>query len=111
MAVESSTTSPPPQGLNPNNVSLPNYPDAHGSPQTVRIALGAAGGVVVVLGLAQLLLPMLAAQRVRSRTGALRGRAQRLRQRVPRIELLWGHAQSATVKAGDIDMSPSGSID
>ena len=37
-----------------------------GPRRSTRIALGAVGGVVVLLGLAQLLLPKLAAQRVRS---------------------------------------------
>lgn len=78
-----------------------------GRRRSIRIALGAAGGVVVVLGLAQLLLPMLAAQRVRSelaRYGTVRSVSV---SAFPAVELLWGHAQSATVKAGDIDMSPS----
>ncbi len=72
-----------------------------------RIALGAAGTVVVLLGLAQLLLPRLAAQRVRSelaRYGTVRSVSV---SAFPAVELLWGHAQSATVSAGDIDMSPA----
>src|ERR1700727_2448384 len=72
-----------------------------------RIALGAVGGVVVALGLAQLLLPKLAAQRVRSELahyGVVRSISV---SAFPAIELLWGHAQSATVSAGALDMSPA----
>jgi hypothetical protein len=72
-----------------------------------RIALGVVGGVVLVLGLAQLLLPKLAAQRVRSelaRYGVVHSVSV---SAFPAVELLWGHAQSATVSAGDIDMSPA----
>jgi DUF2993 family protein len=78
-----------------------------GRRRSIRIALGLAGGVVVVLGLAQLLLPKLAAQRVRSelaRYGVVRSVAV---SAFPAVELLWGHAQSANVSAGNIDMSPA----
>lgn len=78
-----------------------------GPRRSTRIALGAVGGVVVVLGLAQLLLPKLAAQRVRSelaRYGVVRSVSV---SAFPAVELLWGHAQSANVSAGDIDMSPA----
>jgi hypothetical protein len=66
-----------------------------------------AGGVVVVLGLAQLLLPGLAAQRVRdelSRYGTVRSATINA---FPAVELLWGHAQSATVTVGQLDMGLS----
>lgn len=60
---------------------------------------------MVVLGLAQLLLPRLAAQRVRSqiaRYGVVRSASV---SAFPAIELLWGDAQSATVSAADLDMT------
>ena len=78
-----------------------------GRRRSIRIALGAAGGVVVLLGLAQLLLPKLAAQRVRSelaRYGVVHSVSV---SAFPAVELLWGHAQSANVSAGNIDMSPT----
>ncbi len=71
------------------------------------IALGVVGGVVVVLGLAQLLLPRLAAQRVRSqieRFGVVHSASV---SAFPAIELLWGDAQSVTVSAAHLDMTPA----
>lgn len=73
----------------------------------IRIALGIAGAVVAVLGLAQLLLPGLAAQRVRSqlaRYGVVRSATV---SAFPAIELLWGDAQSATIDAASIAMTPT----
>jgi hypothetical protein len=72
-----------------------------------RIALGTAGGVVVVLVLAQLVLPGLAARIARdqiAKYGAVRGVSLRA---FPAIELLWGRAESARVRAGDLRMSIS----
>lgn len=63
--------------------------------------------MLVLLGLAQLLLPKLAAQRVRSELahyGVVRSVSV---SAFPAVELLWGHAQSANVSAGNIDMSPA----
>ena len=69
------------------------------------IALGTAGGIVAVLGLAQLLLPALAAQRVRSQLGRYGTVRSASVSAFPAIELLWGSAQSATVRAGSLHMS------
>lgn len=71
------------------------------------IALGVAGGAVVVLGLAQLLLPRLAAQRVRSQIGRYGVVHSASVSAFPAIELLWGDAQSATVSAANLDMTPA----
>jgi hypothetical protein len=60
--------------------------------------------VVAVLGLAQLLLPGIAAQRVRdelSRYGVVKSATV---SAFPAIELLWGGAQSASVSAGKLNM-------
>jgi hypothetical protein len=65
------------------------------------IALGMAGLVLLVLVLAQLVLPGIAADRLRdqlARTGTV------LSVKVsafPAIELLWGHADSVVVRLGD----------
>jgi hypothetical protein len=72
-----------------------------------RIALGTASGIVVVLGLAQLVLPGLAAQRVRDQLGRYGVVRSATVNAFPAIELLWGHAQSATVRAGSLGMSAS----
>ncbi len=71
----------------------------------LRIALVSTGGVVAVLGLAQLLLPVLAAQRVRSQLGRYGDVKSASVSAFPAIELLWGHAQSATARAGSLTMS------
>lgn len=75
--------------------------------KVVWIALGLAGGVVVVLGLAQLVLPRLAAQRVRSQIGRYGAVRSTSVSAFPAIELLWGDAQSATVSAGSLNMTPA----
>ena len=75
----------------------------HGRPK--RIALGVAIGVVVVLALAQLALPGIAARIARDQLGKY-GTVRSVRVRMfPAVELLWGHAQSATVRAGELRMS------
>ncbi len=71
----------------------------------LRIALVSTGGVVAVLGLAQLLLPVLAAQRVRSQLGRYGDVESASVSAFPAVELLWGHAQSATARAGSLRMS------
>jgi hypothetical protein len=72
-----------------------------------RIALVILGGIVAVLGLAQLLLPVLAAQRVRSQLGRYGTVRSASVSAFPAIELLWGSAQSATVSAGSLSMEPA----
>jgi hypothetical protein len=75
--------------------------------RAARIALGTAATIVVLLVLAQLLLPGLAAQRVRdelARYGVVHSATV---SAFPAIELLWGHAQSVRVSAGDLNMETS----
>jgi hypothetical protein len=77
------------------------------SRRAARVALGTAGGVVALLGLAQLLLPGIAAQRVRSQLGRYGAVRSVSVSAFPAIELLWGHAQSATVRAGALSIGVS----
>ena len=63
------------------------------------------GGVVAVLGLAQLLLPVLAAQRVRDELGRYGDVKSAAVSAFPAVELLWGSAQSVTARAGSLTMS------
>lgn len=73
--------------------------------RSVRIGLAAVGGVVVLLGLAQLLLPRLAAHLVRgelARYGTVHNVSV---SAFPAIELAWGHAQSVSISVGDVRMS------
>ncbi len=58
-----------------------------------------------MLGLAQLLLPGLAAQRVRSELAHYGVVHNVSISAFPAIELLWGHAQSASMSVGSIAMS------
>jgi hypothetical protein len=72
--------------------------------RATRIALGTAAAVVAALGLAQLLLPGLAAQGVRDeldRYGVVKSATV---SAFPAIELLWGCGQSASVSAENLDM-------
>jgi hypothetical protein len=72
-----------------------------------RIALGVAGVVVVLLVVAQLVLPSIAARIARDQIGKY-GAVRSVSVRAfPAIELLWGRAQSASVRAGDLRMSVS----
>ena len=75
--------------------------------RATRIALGAGGAIVVVLVVAQLALPAIAARIAREQLekyGTVRSVSVHA---FPAIELLWGHAQSATVQAGHLRMSTS----
>ncbi len=72
-----------------------------------RIGLGLAGAVLLVLVLAQLLLPWLAAKRVSSRVGRYGKVLSVSVSAWPAIELLWGHAGSVRVRAKSLALSPS----
>jgi hypothetical protein len=72
----------------------------------VRIALGALVAIVLVLVLAQLLLPGIAAERVRARVGKY-GTVESVSVKAwPAVKLLWGSADSVTVRAKSLRMSP-----
>jgi hypothetical protein len=62
---------------------------------------------VLVLVLAQVFLPAIAASRVRSRVGKY-GTVKSVTVKAwPAIKLLWGHADSVRVTAGNLTMSPA----
>jgi LmeA-like phospholipid-binding len=62
---------------------------------------------VLVLVLAQVFLPGLAANRISSRVGRY-GSVERVTVKAsPAIELLWGHADSVTVRARNLEVSPA----
>jgi hypothetical protein len=72
-----------------------------------RIAVVAAGVVVLLLVLAQLFLPGIAADRISSRL-ARYGHVQSVHVSAwPAIKLLWGHADSVRVRASDLVLAPS----
>lgn len=71
------------------------------------IAVGSAGAVVLVLALAQLLLPRLAASRIASRVGRY-GKVESVSVSAwPAVELLWGHAGSVDVRARSLSLTPA----
>jgi hypothetical protein len=71
-----------------------------------RIAAALAGAIALVLVLAQLFLPGIAASRISSRVGKYGTVKSVSVSAWPAIELLWGHADSVTVKAGRLRLSP-----
>jgi hypothetical protein len=80
---------------------------AGGEGKVGRLALGVALAVVVVLVLAQLLLPRIAASRVRARVGKYGTVRSVTVSAWPAVELLWGKADSVDVQAGSLRMSPA----
>jgi hypothetical protein len=73
----------------------------------VRIAAGLAGGLVLLLALAQLILPRLAASRISSRVGRY-GKVQSVSVSAwPAVELLWGHVGSVRVRAQSLALNPA----
>jgi LmeA-like phospholipid-binding len=75
--------------------------------RSTRIALGALGAIVVVLIVAQLVLPGIAARIARDQLGKYGTVREVSVHAFPAIALLWGRAQSATVRAGNLRMSDS----
>jgi hypothetical protein len=70
-----------------------------------RIAAWLAGAIVMMLVLAQLFLPAIAANRVRSRVQRYGTVKSVTVQAWPAVELLWGKAESVNVKAGSLSLS------
>jgi hypothetical protein len=71
-----------------------------------RIAAGLAGAIALLLVLAQLFLPGIAASRISSRVGRY-GTVESVSVSAwPAIKLLWGHADSVTVRAGRLTITP-----
>jgi hypothetical protein len=64
------------------------------------------GGAVLVLALAQLLLPRIAASRISSRVGRYGTVVSVSVSAWPAVELLWGHAQSVSIHARSLALSP-----
>jgi hypothetical protein len=73
----------------------------------VRVVLAVVGAAVLLLALAQLLLPTLAAKRVSDRL-ARYGTVKHVSVGAwPAVELLWGKASSVNVSAGTLTMTPA----
>ncbi|HTA05639.1 MAG TPA: LmeA family phospholipid-binding protein [Solirubrobacteraceae bacterium] len=80
--------------------------DGSGS-RAVRVGLWLAGVLVVLLGLAQLFLPKLAASRISSRIGKYGSVDSVHVSAFPAIELLWKRADSVHVRATRLRISPA----
>jgi hypothetical protein len=73
----------------------------------VRVALWGGGTVLVVLGLAQVFLPKVAASKISSRVGKY-GSVEHVHVSAwPAIKLLWGDADSVEVRASRLRVTPS----
>jgi hypothetical protein len=71
-----------------------------------RAGIASALAVVLVLVLAQILLPLIAAQRVRDRLKPYGSVHSVSVHAVPALELLWEEAEKITVSAGQLRISP-----
>jgi DUF2993 family protein len=75
-----------------------------GSGRTIRLLAWAAGGVLLLLALLQLLLPRIAASRISARIGKY-GHVDSVNVSAwPALELLWGDADSVHVRAGRLEL-------
>jgi hypothetical protein len=78
-----------------------------GGGRAARLALWLLGAIVVLLGLAQLLLPKFAADRISSRVGRY-GKVTSVHVSAwPAVKLLFKDADSISVRAHDIALSPA----
>jgi hypothetical protein len=73
----------------------------------LRFALWLIGALVVALGLAQIFLPKLAASKISSRLGKYGDVRSVHVSAFPAIELLWGDADSVSVHARRLSVSPA----
>jgi hypothetical protein len=72
-----------------------------------RLLLSLAGGLVLLLALAQVLLPRIAASRIGARVGRY-GKVRSVSVSAwPAVKLLWGDADSVRVSANDLALSPA----
>ncbi len=78
-----------------------------GGSRAIRLAAAGAAVLLGLLVLAQLLLPHIAASRISSRVGRY-GHVQHVDVSAwPAVKLLWGDADSVTVRAGRLALSPA----
>jgi hypothetical protein len=79
----------------------------NGGRRAIRIGLFLAGGVALLLVLAQVFLPRIAASRISSRLGRY-GTVESVSVKAwPAVKLLWGSADSVRVRAGALRLSPA----
>jgi LmeA-like phospholipid-binding len=76
-------------------------------PKSARIAVALAGGIVLVLVVAQLLLPGIAAHRISTRLSRYGSVESVSVKAFPALKLLWHNADSVTVKARSLELTPA----
>jgi hypothetical protein len=76
-------------------------------PRASRIALGVSAPLVLMLLLSQALLPSLAAKRVSDRVSRYGTVKSASVSAFPALELLWGKADSVSVHAGTLSITPA----
>jgi hypothetical protein len=75
--------------------------------RSARVAAGSGGAIVLLLVLAQLLLPGIAANRISTHLGRY-GTVQSVTVKAwPALKLLWHDADSVTVRAGALKVTPA----
>jgi len=72
-----------------------------------RLALGLALGVILLLAIAQLVLPRIAVSRIKSRVGRYGTVESASVSAWPAVKLLWGSVDSVRVKAKSLTLSPA----
>jgi LmeA-like phospholipid-binding len=80
---------------------------AGGAPRLLRIGLWLVGALLLLLVLAQVLLPRLAVSRISSRVGRYGKVLSVSVSAWPAVELLWGHVGSVRVRAKSLALSPA----
>jgi hypothetical protein len=76
-------------------------------PGKARLVLFVAGGLVLVLAIAQVILPRIAASMISSKVGRY-GKVQNVSvSSFPAIQILWGDVGSVHVRATSLSMSPA----
>jgi hypothetical protein len=84
-----------------------NGGDTGAGGRLARVALGLTGAALLLLVLAQVFLPRIAAGRISSRVGKY-GHVERVHVSAwPAVELLWGDADSVRVTASELKLSPA----
>ncbi len=78
-----------------------------GGRSKARIAAFLAGAALLVLALAQLLLPRIAAERISSRVGRYGSVESVSVSAWPAVKLLWGSVDSVRVRARHLSLSPA----
>ncbi len=78
-----------------------------GGRRMIGLALSLAGGALLLLGLAQVFLPRIAASRISSRVSRY-GSVESVSVKAwPAVKLLWGSADSVRVRARSLKLSPA----